>query len=97
MWWMCKELLARGMRVGKERVRKPMKRYRIQARGKRQEAKGKRQKAKGKRKFVVTTDSKHKLPIAHHLFNPQVVGRSMHNNMHTNAVNARVEFSCKPR
>jgi putative transposase len=48
-----KELLARGMRVGKERVRKLMQRHGI--------------KAKGKRKFVVTTDSRHDLPIAPNL------------------------------
>ena len=48
-----KELLARGIRVGKERVRRLMKRHGIQARS--------------KRKFVVTTDSKHKLPIAQNL------------------------------
>ena len=50
---MWKELLARGIRVGKERVRKLMQRYGI--------------KARGKRKFVVTTDSKHDLPIAPNL------------------------------
>jgi len=50
---MWKELVARGIRVGKERVRKLMQRHGI--------------KARGKRKFVVTTDSKHKLPIAPNL------------------------------
>jgi len=50
---MWKELLARGIRVGKERVRKLMQRHGI--------------KARGKRKFVVTTDSKHDLPIAENL------------------------------
>ncbi len=50
---MCKELLARGMRVGKERVRRLMQRHNI--------------KARGKKKFVVTTDSKHDLPIAPNL------------------------------
>ncbi len=50
---MWKELLARGIRVGKERVRRTMKNNGIQARG--------------KRKFVVTTDSKHSLPIAPNL------------------------------
>ena len=50
---MWKELLARGIRVGKERVRKMMQRHGI--------------KARGKRKFVVTTDSKHDLPIAPNL------------------------------
>ena len=48
-----KELLARGIRVGKERVRKLMQRHGI--------------KAWGKGKFVVTTDSKHDLPIAPNL------------------------------
>ena len=50
---MCKELLARGIRVGKARVQKTMQRHGI--------------KARGKRKFVVTTDSKHDLPIAPNL------------------------------
>ncbi len=48
-----KELLARGFKVGKERVRKLMQRHGIRARC--------------KKKFVVTTDSKHKLPIADNL------------------------------
>ena len=52
---MWKELVARGMRVGKDRVRKLMQRHGI--------------KARGKRKFVVTTDSKHNLPIAENLLN----------------------------
>ncbi len=47
---MHKELLARGHRVGKERVRQLMQRHGLRA--------------KGKRKFVVTTDSAHRLPIA---------------------------------
>lgn len=50
---MWRELLARGIRVGKLRVQKLMQRHGI--------------KAKGKRKFVVTTDSKHDLPIAPNL------------------------------
>lgn len=50
---MWKELVARGIRLGKERVRKLMQRHGI--------------KARGKRKFVVTTDSKHNLPIAPNL------------------------------
>jgi len=50
---MWKELLARGIRVGKLRVQKLMQCHGI--------------KAKGKRKFVVTTDSKHDLPIAPNL------------------------------
>jgi putative transposase len=45
-----KELVARGHRVGKERVRRLMQLHGIRARC--------------KRKFVVTTDSKHHLPIA---------------------------------
>ena len=105
---MWKELVARGIRVGKERVRKLMKLHAI--------------KARGKRKFVVTTDSRHNLPIAQNLldrnftpkapnqvwtgdityiatdegwlyltgvidlFSPQVVGWSVRDNMHTNAV-----------
>jgi transposase InsO family protein len=47
---MHKELLARGIRVGKERVRVLMQRHGI--------------KARTKKKFVVTTDSKHHLPVA---------------------------------
>jgi putative transposase len=47
---MHKELLARGVRVGKERVRRLMQRHGLCART--------------KRKFVVTTDSKHNLPVA---------------------------------
>ena len=50
---MWKELVARDIRVGKERVRRMMQEHGI--------------KARGKRKFVVTTDSKHKLPIAANL------------------------------
>jgi transposase InsO family protein len=50
---MWKALQAKGIKVSKERVRKLMKAYGIQARG--------------KRKFVVTTDSKHNLPIAPNL------------------------------
>ncbi|WP_157896473.1 IS3 family transposase [Acidovorax carolinensis] len=47
---MHKELLARGIRVGKDRVRKLMQQHGIRA--------------KIKRKFVVTTDSRHSLPVA---------------------------------
>jgi putative transposase len=52
---MWKELLARGIRVGKERVRIMMQRHGI--------------KARGKKKFVVTTDSRHNIPIAPNLLN----------------------------
>ena len=59
---MHKELVARGIRVGRERVRRLMKKHDIRART--------------KRKFVVSTDSKHSLPIAPDLvqrqFNPQM-------------------------
>ena len=48
-----KELLARGIRVGKDRVQRMMKAHGI--------------KARGKRKFVVTTDSRHDLPVAENL------------------------------
>jgi putative transposase len=48
-----KELLARGIRVGKERVHKLMKLHCI--------------KARGKRKFIATTDSNHSLPVAPNL------------------------------
>jgi transposase InsO family protein len=47
---MHKELLARGVRVGKERVRLPMQRHGIRA--------------KSKKKFVVSTDSRHHSPVA---------------------------------
>jgi putative transposase len=50
-----KELLANGIRVGKERVRKLMSLHGI--------------KARGKRKFKATTDSNHKLPVAENLLN----------------------------
>jgi putative transposase len=50
-----KELLARGIRVGKERVQKLMQLHGIRA--------------KGKRRFKVTTDSNHDLPIAPNLLN----------------------------
>jgi len=57
---MHKELLARGIRVGKERVRRLMQQHGL--------------KARTKRKFVVTTDSRHNLPVAPDLvqrqFNP---------------------------
>lgn len=46
----CKELLAKGVRVGKDRVQKLMQRHGIRARG--------------KRRFKVTTDSRHDLPIS---------------------------------
>ncbi len=48
-----KELLARGVRVGKDRVRKLMQLHGVRARG--------------KRRFKVTTDSRHDLPIAPNL------------------------------
>ena len=48
-----KELLFRGLRVGKERVRKLMVLHDI--------------KARGKKKYKVTTDSKHNLPVAPNL------------------------------
>lgn len=58
---MQKELQARGLRIGKERVRTLMAEHGIRA--------------KTKRKFVVTTDSKHSLPVAPDLvqrrFTPQ--------------------------
>ena len=50
-----RELRANRVRVWKERVRRLMKEHGI--------------KARGKRKFVVTTDSKHNLPIAPNLLN----------------------------
>jgi putative transposase len=48
-----KELLAHGIRVGKERVRKLMQQHGI--------------KARGKRRFKATTDSRHQLPVAPNL------------------------------
>ena len=63
---MHKELLARGLRVGKERVRLLMQRHGIRA--------------KGKKRFVVTTDSRHRLPVAPDLvqrqFNPAAPTRT---------------------
>ena len=50
-----KELLARGIRVGKQRVQKLMQLHGIRA--------------KGKRRFKVTTDSNHDQPIAPNLLN----------------------------
>lgn len=50
-----RELRANSVRVWKERVRRLMKEHDI--------------KARGKRKFIVTTDSKHSLPIAPNLLN----------------------------
>ncbi len=49
------ELRANGVKVGKERIQRLMKLHGI--------------KARGKRKYVVTTDSKHNLPIAPNLLN----------------------------
>ena len=54
---MWRELQHRGIRVGRERVRHTMQQHGIQARG--------------KHKFVVTTDSKHTLPIAPNLLDRQ--------------------------
>ncbi len=54
-----KELLARGIRVGKERVQKLMQLHGIRA--------------KGKRRFKVTTDSNHDLPISPNLLNREFV------------------------
>jgi transposase InsO family protein len=60
-----KELLASGVRVGKDRVQRLMQLHGIRARG--------------KRKFVVTTDSKHGLPVAENLlardFTPEAPDR----------------------
>jgi putative transposase len=50
-----KELLARGIRVGKERVQKLMQLHGIRARG--------------KRRFKITTDSRHDLPISPNVLN----------------------------
>jgi transposase InsO family protein len=62
---MWKELQDRDVRCGKERVRRLMKRHGIYARG--------------KKKFIVTTDSKHSLPIAENLlarnFTPEAPNR----------------------
>ena len=52
-----RELLARGIRVGKERVRKLMQLHGIRA--------------KGKRRFSVTTHSNHNMPIAPNLLDRQ--------------------------
>jgi len=50
-----RELLARGIRVGKQRVQQLMQRHGVRA--------------KGKRRFKVTTDSNHDLPISANLLN----------------------------
>ena len=50
-----KELLARGIRVGKDRIQKLMKLHGI--------------KARAKRKYRATTDSNHNLPVAENLLN----------------------------
>ena len=50
---MWKELVARGVRVGKERVRKLMVQHGVRARH--------------KRKYIATTNSKHGLPVAPNL------------------------------
>ena len=50
-----RELVARGIRVGKDRVQKLMQLHGIRA--------------KGKRRFKATTDSDHKLPISPNLLN----------------------------
>jgi putative transposase len=52
-----KELLVRGIRVGKERVRKLMNLHGV--------------KARGKRKYKATTDSNHALPVAPNLLDRQ--------------------------
>jgi len=49
------ELRANGIKAGKERIRRLMKRNSI--------------KARGKRKYLVTTDSRHRLPVAPNLLN----------------------------
>ena len=61
---MCKELVASGIRVRKERVRRMMKEHGI--------------KARGKRKFVITTDSKHKLPVAANLLQRNFTAAAAH-------------------
>ena len=62
---MHKELVARGIRVGKERVRRLMQQHGIHART--------------KPKFVVTADSRHSLPVAPDLvqrrFTPEAPNR----------------------
>ena len=59
---MTKELNAMGFRVGKERVRKLMQLHGIRD--------------KERRKFVVTTDSNHRLNVAHDLDQ-----RGLHNSI----------------
>jgi putative transposase len=48
-----KDLLSKGVRVGKDRIQKLMKQHGI--------------KARGKRRYVLTTDSRHNLPVAANL------------------------------
>ena len=52
-WWIWKELHSKGVRVGKDRIQQLMKQHGI--------------KARGKRRYVLTTDSRHNLPIAPNL------------------------------
>ena len=59
---MTKELNAMGFRVGKEQVRKLMRLHGIMA--------------KERRKFVVTTDSNHRLNVA-----PDLAQRGLHNSI----------------
>ena len=59
---MTKELNALGFRVGKERVRKLMQLHGIRD--------------KERRKFVVTTDSNHRLNVA-----PDLAQRGLHNSI----------------
>lgn len=54
-----KELLARGIRVGKDRIQKLMQLHGIRARG--------------KRRFKVTTDSRHDLPISPNVLNREFI------------------------
>ena len=70
-----RELVARGVAVGKQRVQKLMQLHGIRA--------------KGKRRFKVTTDSNHKLPISPNLLNReftvaarQSLGRRHHVHRH---------------
>ena len=58
---MWKELLARGVRVGKERVRQSMVRHSIRARH--------------KRKYIATTNSNHSLPVAPNLLERNFTAR----------------------
>jgi putative transposase len=83
----CKELLARGIRMGKGRVQRLMHTHGV--------------KARGKRKFVATNDSKHDLPIAENLlardFTPEAPDRVWSSDITYIAGNHRMTWELMTR